>query len=392
MYIKTCCARGENYKMKARVIAYYLPQFHPIPENDKFWGKGFTEWTNVAKAKPLFKGHYQPQIPADLGFYDLRLPEVREAQAKLAAEAGIEGFCYWHYWFGNGKKVLDMPFNEVLKSGAPVFPFCLGWANHDWTTKTWEKGKSFSSETMIFKQLYPGDEDYINHFYDVLPAFKDSRYITVDDKPLFVIFQPDDIPDSKHFIELWNKLAIENGLKGIYFVCQYEALPAMNHSNLKKIDTLIQPRYDRLLKQGYDGINSFTLKYAEFKATGIIHKAFHSFCRKYLKGIVLDKYKYADIMKNFVTPEDYQEHIYPQLIPRRDRSPRSGREAMIYYDSTPDLFKQATKNAFKCVENRDFEHRLIFLNAWNEWGEGAYMEPDLVHGHGYIKALKSVLK
>ena len=129
----------ENTK-KARVIALYLPQYHPVAENDKYWGKGFTEWTNVAKAKPLFKGHDQPRIPADLGFYDLRLPQVRKEQAELAKEAGIEGFCYWHYWFGNGKEVLQMPFDEVVKSGEPDFPFCLGWANHDWTTKTWEKG------------------------------------------------------------------------------------------------------------------------------------------------------------------------------------------------------------------------------------------------------------
>lgn len=378
--------------MRARVIAYYLPQYHPVPENDKFWGPGFTEWTNVAKAKPLFKGHYQPQIPADLGFYDLRLSEVREAQAKLAAGCGIEGFCYWHYWFGNGKKVLDMPFNEVLKSGSPDFPFCLGWANHSWTTRSWEKGKSFSSDSMIFEQLYPGDQDYIDHFFDVLPAFKDKRYITVDGKPLFVIFQPDDIPDSKHFIDLWTNLAIQNNLKGIYFVCKYDALPVMNTKNLKKIDTLTKPRYERILSQGYDGINSVTLKYAEFKATGVLHKAVHSFLRKYFGGIVLDRYKYDTIMNHFIMPEDFEESIYPQLIPKRDRSPRSGRKAMIYYGSTPEKFKSAAENAIKCVEGRDKEHRLIFLNAWNEWGEGAYMEPDLKFGHGYLEALKEILK
>lgn len=377
--------------MRARVIAYYLPQYHPIPENDKFWGKGFTEWTNVAKAKPLFKGHYQPQIPADLGFYDLRLPEIRKAQAELAKEAGIEGFCYWHYWFGNRKKVLDMPFQEVLKSGEPDLPFCLGWANHSWTTKTWEKGKSFSSETMIFQQLYPGDEDYIAHFYDVLPAFKDDRYITVEDKPLFVIFQPDDLPDSEHFIELWNYLALKNGLKGIFFVGRCDALPSLNQSNIKHIDSLTKPRYEQLLSRGFDGVNSVTLKYAEFKSAGMIHKGIHSILRKYFGGMVLDKYKYSDIIKHFITPEDYNERIYPQLIPRRDRSPRSGRKAMIYYDSTPELFKLAAENAVKCVEKRDKNHRLIFLNAWNEWGEGAYMEPDLRFGHKYIEALREVL-
>ncbi|MBQ4029820.1 MAG: glycoside hydrolase family 99-like domain-containing protein, partial [Prevotella sp.] len=173
--------------MKARVIAYYLPQFHPIPENDKYWGKGFTEWTNVAKARPLFRGHYQPRIPADLGFYDLRMPEVREAQAELAREAGIEGFCYWHYWFGHGKRLLERPFNEVVASGKPDFPFCLAWANHDWTTKTWEKGVK---DGMIAEQLYLGKEDYRLHFNTLLPAFKDHRYIRIDGKPLFVIYDP----------------------------------------------------------------------------------------------------------------------------------------------------------------------------------------------------------
>ena len=377
--------------MRARVIAYYLPQFHPIPENDKFWGKGFTEWTNVANAKPLFKGHYQPQIPADLGFYDLRLPEVRTEQAKLAKEAGVEGFCYWHYWFGNGKKVLDMPFNEVLRLGEPDYPFCLGWANHSWTTKTWEKGKSFTKETMIFEQLYPGEDDYTKHFYDVLPAFKDHRYITVDGKPLFVVFAPEDIPDTEKFISLWNKLAQENGLKGVYFVGRCDALPTLDASNLKKVDTLTKPRYEELLKKGYDGVNSITLKYAELKSTGVVRKAIHSVLRKCFGGIVVDKYKYDKIMSNFITPEDYDEQIYPQLIPRRDRSPRSGRKAMIYYNSTPEYFKVAAENAVKCVEKRDEQHRLIFLNAWNEWGEGAYMEPDLKFGHGYIEALREVL-
>ena len=173
--------------MKARVIAYYLPQFHPIPENDAAWGPGFTEWTNVAKAKPLFRGHQQPRIPADLGFYDLRLPEVREQQAQMAREAGIEGFCYWHYWFGHGKMLLQRPFEEVLQSGKPDFPFCLAWANHDWTTSTWQ---SQGGSKMIAKQEYPGEKDYIAHFNYCLAAFRDHRYITVDGKPLFAIYDP----------------------------------------------------------------------------------------------------------------------------------------------------------------------------------------------------------
>ena len=156
--------------MKTRIIALYLPQFHPIPENDKWWGPGFTEWTNVAKAKPLFKGHVQPKIPADLGFYDLRLPEVGQQQADLAHEAGIEGFCYYHYWFG-GKQLLERPFNEVLASGKPDFPFCLCWANHSWSNKTWNRKSNMQSNSMLIEQTYPGYDDDYNHFMNVLPLF-----------------------------------------------------------------------------------------------------------------------------------------------------------------------------------------------------------------------------
>lgn len=201
----------------ARVIAFYLPQFHPVPENDEWWGKGFTEWTNVGKARSLFPGHYQPKVPADLGYYDLRVSETRKAQADMAREYGIEGFCYWHYWFGNGKRLLERPFNEVLASGEPDFPFCLAWANESW--RGYYHGIK-AKETLI-DQLYPGEEDYIAHFNAVLPAFKDKRYITVDGKPLFMIYHPfDNQMEINTFIKLWRELAVQNGLEGIFFVGQ----------------------------------------------------------------------------------------------------------------------------------------------------------------------------
>lgn len=171
---------------RPRVIAFYLPQFHPTPDNDKWWGKGFTEWTNVGKAKPLFRGHYQPKVPADLGYYDLRLSQSRIEQADLAREAGIEGFCYYHYWFGAGKQELELPFNEVLRLKEPNFPFCLCWANESWHSKFWDNtGRSFSKKTLI-EQQYLGHDDNIAHFERLLPAFKDGRYITVDGKILFL--------------------------------------------------------------------------------------------------------------------------------------------------------------------------------------------------------------
>ena len=204
---------------KIRAIAFYLPQYHPTKENDEWWGKGFTEWTNVAKARPLFKGHIQPHIPADLGFYDLRLSESREAQAALAQKYGIEGFCYWHYWFGNGKRLLERPFNEVLKSGKPDFPFCLAWANHSWMKKLWDPNATFKDK-LLMEQTYPGDDDIKAHFYTVLPAFQDKRYITVNGCPLFLIYAPLDYKEVSRFIEMWRSLALQNGLKGIYFVGQ----------------------------------------------------------------------------------------------------------------------------------------------------------------------------
>ena len=167
---------------KPRLIAFYLPQFHPIPENDEWWGRGFTEWTNVAKAVPLFRGHYQPHFPADLGFYDLRVPEVREAQAAMAKAYGIEGFCYYHYWFGHGRRLLERPFNEVLSSGKPDFPFCLCWANDTWTG-IWHGAPN----KVLIEQRYPGVEDYKAHFYALLDAFRDPRYMTVDGKKIFII-------------------------------------------------------------------------------------------------------------------------------------------------------------------------------------------------------------
>lgn len=230
--------------IKVRVIALFLPQYHPVPENDKWWGKGFTEWTNVGKAKRYFKGHYQPRVPADLGYYDLRVAETRKEQADMARKYGIEGFLYWHYWFGNGKRLLERPFNEVVKSGEPDFPFALAWANETW--KGFSHGLK-NRETLI-EQLYPGTDDYIAHFYEILPALKDSRYITVDEKPLFMVYKPHHLPNPKGFIDLWRKLAKENGLPGIYFVAHHQS--RKEHAWKTEQESLTE-----MLGWGFDAVN-----------------------------------------------------------------------------------------------------------------------------------------
>lgn len=363
----------ENNK-KARVIAIYLPQYYPIPENDACWGKGFTEWTNVGKAKPLFRGHYQPRVPADLGYYDLRLTEVREAQAKMAKEAGIEGFMYWHYYFGNGKNVLDRPFNEVLESGNPEFPFCLGWANHSWTTTTWTKDKFGHKNEMIIEQLYPGKQDHIDHFYSLLPAFKDKRYIKVNNEPIFVIYSPLKIPEVKLFMNLWKNLAKENGLKGIHFV-------GLTSGWLEN--------YQKVLDAGFDAIITENMWNAESLVKGKWNKLIQHKIRAKFPGIFLDKYKYKDIIKHFFTEYDKQDNAYPSIVPQWDRSPRSGRKALIYYGSTPELFEKHIKKAIEVIKNKPDEQKILFLRSWNEWAEGNYVEPDLKFGYGYLDALKN---
>lgn len=379
----------------ARFIAFYLPQYHPTPENDEWWGKGFTEWVNVAKARPLFRGHKQPHIPADLGFYDLRMPEIREAQAQLAREAGIEGFCYWHYWFGNGKQILEKPFAEVLQSGKPDFPFCLGWANESWTNKSWTNKSSFIKEGILLEQTY-GREDYINHFYSVLPAFKDKRYITVDGKPLFYVYRPLLLPDAKEFIDLWNNLAIQNGLKGVFFVAMtanisFREVGHIGHGKVG-IPSLNKAAvyYKHLLNLGFDAINSRGAARAAFVAYGRLRLFLQTGFERITKINFIKKYDIRKINKNLFVEEDKWENVFPTILPNWDRSPRAGRKATIYTHSTPEEFQKCAERAVELVKNKDKEHQIIFIQSWNEWGEGNYLEPDIVFGKKYLEALKIV--
>ena len=377
---------------KARVIAFYLPQFHPIPENDKWWGKGFTEWTNVAKAKPLFKGHYQPRIPADLGFYDLRVPEVREQQAQMAQEAGIEGFCYWHYWFSHDHKLLERPFQEVLSSGKPDFPFCLGWANHSWTNKSWEAGTRQQKEMTLMQMVYNEDE-YIKHFYDVLPALKDKRYITVDNKPLFLVWSPTDIPSANTFIQLWQQLAKENGLNGIHFVGIQQSI-INDHIRLKdllfkRIPNQAANIYQHILELGFDAINSRGYNRADLCCRTLWDIIYRAITIRLFKYYPISKCDQRQINRHLYSQEDTQENVYPTIIPNWDRSPRSGKKARIYTNSTPEVFAEQVDMALDLIKNKKEEHKILFLMSCNEWAEGNYMEPDLKYGHGFLKALQS---
>lgn len=358
----------------AKIIAFYLPQYHPTPDNDKWWGKGFTEWTNVGKAKPLFRGHYQPRVPADLGYYDLRLPEVREAQAEMAKEAGIFGFCYYHYWFGNGKEELELPFNEVLRLGKPDFPFMLCWANESWHKKFWSKDGKGTSKEVLIEQRYPGVEDHISHFYRLLPAFKDKRYIKIAGKPAFMIYKPNEFPGISEFIGLWNQLAIKEGFEGIHFI---------GHTQ----DEINRDELQHLLNLGLDSVNTVGLYIAGKHILNGINMYIRVALRKLFGMVGAISYKKA--YPKFLGPLDELEVVYPTIIPNWDHSPRSGKTGFIIKNSTPKLFARHVRSVLDCIKGKN--SKIVFLKSWNEWGEGNYMEPDLKYGKGYIKVLKDEL-
>lgn len=367
---------------KPKVIAFYLPQYHPIKENDMWWGKGYTEWTNVAKAKPLFKGHKQPKIPADLGFYDLRLPEVRDAQAELAKMAGIYGFCYWHYWF-NGHRLMNRPFDEVVSSGKPNFPFCLAWANHSWYSKDWKAGDKMVlvKSKLLIEQTYGGEEDYIKHFYCLLPAFKDNRYIKINGKLLFMIYDATNFCDFEKFSKIWNNLAVKEGLPNFYFITHAYSIAQFN-------------KIDDYLKEGYDGVNvslhRMPFKSEHPKKENFFERQIISRLKSHIK-VKPEIVRYKEAIKVMDSPIFNSSKIFPTIIPNWDHTPRSGRFGRVFQDCTPSLFERHVRDILKRVENKDPETNIIFLKSWNEWGEGNYLEPDMEFKLDFIKALRRAL-
>jgi lipopolysaccharide biosynthesis protein len=356
---------------RIKAICFYLPQYHPIPENDEWWGKGFTEWTNVAKAKPLFPGHYQPHIPADLGFYDLRLPEVREAQAALARQHGIHGFCYYHYWF-NGRRILERPFNEVLASGKPDFPFCLCWANENWSRK-WDGG----TRNILLEQQH-SDEDDRAHIVSLLPALRDPRYIRINGRPLLLIYRTELLPDPAHTAAIWREAARESGLGDLYLARVENFVSGIDPESIN---------FDATVEFSPDGRN---VGQAVFSGP---------VTRKLSKwGVLPEAFSQHSILRYAVMAESRMRRATPAykqfrcVTPMWDNTARRKGNGRILIGSTPQLYKTWLNSALRQTREKfKGDEQIVFINAWNEWAEGCHLEPDLKYGHAYLEATKQAL-
>lgn len=355
-----------------RAITFYLPQFHPIPENDEWWGKGFTEWTNVSKAKPLFPGHDQPHLPADLGYYDLRAPETRAAQAELAQQYGVGAFCYWHYWF-QGRRLLERPFQEVLDSGEPDFPFCLAWAN-----ETWSRRWNGSEQDVLVQQTYSPDDDR-DHIRWLLRAFADPRYVRVNGKPLFIVYRVTQLlPDPQRTTDAWRDEAHKAGLGDLH-LCYVDM----------GLHSMITPKmlgFDAALEFAPDG--GLLPKY---QPPGLPERVLNKL--KIRKALAWEHhlFDYAEAMRLHLNRPEVSYIRYPCVFPAWDNSARKAKWSRIATDSSPELYEAWLTEAVKTKVPRQPGHQICFINAWNEWAEGNHLEPCHRWGRAYLEATRRVI-
>jgi len=356
-----------------KIIAFYLPQFHEIPENNEWWGNGFTEWTNTKKAKPLFEGHYQPREPYNDNYYNILNPDTREWQAKIAMQHGVYGFCYYHYWF-NGKQLLEKPIDEVLKMKSPDFPFCFSWANEPWA-RTWDGKK----KDVLMPQDYGDKEDWVTHFNYLLPFFKDKRYIRVENKPMFILYKSSAIPRCDEMLLLWQDLAQKNGIEGIYFV------KTLNAAKVSKLGTEFNAQIE------FEPMYTIRHDYGVLKR---IERKIKIICRKGLKlnsKIFLNTASYEYIWKRILNRKCNGQNTFLGAFVDWDNSARKGKEAFIIKGADPIKFQD---NLIKQIERAKnvYKTEFIFINAWNEWAEGTYLEPDKKNESQYLEAVKNALK
>lgn len=361
---------------RLRAVAFYLPQYHPVPENDAFWGPGFTEWRNVVRAGPRFAGHAQPHLPGELGFYDLRLAETRAAQAALAREAGLSGFCYYHYWF-SGRRVLHTPFDAVLASGAPDFPFMLAWANENWT-RAWDGG----ADQVLLEQRY-SDADTIAHARHLAPAFADPRYIRIDGRPVFAVYNADEIPCPRRWTDLFRETSLNNG-KEPYLI---------------RIERYLDSDTRPPSALGFDAaleFQPFSRNFRRWQRTrpDLKRRAGRRIAHRLRREF--GRFRDLDIhhdMAAFVAFDTCQPSpgytMFPGVCPSWDNSARRGPgQAIIFRGSTPELFADWIAAKTRAFLPPSPEENLLFVNAWNEWAEGNHLEPCLRHGRNWLASLR----
>jgi glycosyl transferase family WbsX len=358
----TPAASAEAPPPAVRAIAYYLPQYYPIPENDAWWGKGFTEWTNVCRAKPLFEGHYQPHLPTELGYYDLRLPEVRARQADLAREYGIHGFCYYYYSFG-GKRLLERPLQDMLESGTPDFPFCICWANETWSRR-WD-----GAEAQILIAQDDSEEFYRGFIGEVLPILQDPRYIRVDGKPVVLIYRVGRIPNSRGVAQAWREAASAAGLPGLYLCA------------VQSHDPSIDPR-----SHGFDAAVEFP------------PSPWHggNIDAKKLKGLDPDfngrLFDYREFVTAALSREAPSYRLLRGVMTDWDNTARRGPAAYVFRNASPRAYEAWLRASVAWTsEHTPPDERIVFVNAWNEWAEGAHLEPDARHGRAWLEATRRAL-
>ena len=352
-----------------KTLAFYLPQYHTFPENDEWWGKGFTEWTNVRKAKPLYRGHYQPEVPLDGNYYDLADFSNMKAQMEAAEKHGLDGFCYYHYWFG-GKLLMEKPLEAMRDYEGRKLPYCLCWANEPWT-RAWD-GKT---STVLMPQNYGNEEEWERHFQYFLTFFRDRYYLKEDNAPVLVIYRCNNIPRCGEMAAYWDRRAKEEGFSGIYLIeevntFQKEPVLAESRAYLE-FEPVFTTNHRR----------SFAEKAVDKTRTTVFNLLTGSHCAHV--------YDYRTVWKNILrrreTPKGGKERC-PGAFVRWDNTPRRGKNAIFYAGASPKLFEEYMQRQLE--QSEEAGCRYLFINAWNEWGEGAYMEPDSRYGWAFLNALK----
>lgn len=358
-------------------LAIYLPQYHPIPENDEWWGKGFTEWTNVTRARPKFVGHYQPHLPKDLGFYDLRLLESMVAQADLAKQHGIYGFCYYHYWF-NGKLLLERPLHQMLESGKPDMPFCLCWANENWSRR-WDG----SEEDILIEQHYSLEDDR-DHIRYLIPFFKDDRYIKIDGKPVFLMYRSELHPQINEAAQLWREEVKKAGFRDIFLI---------------RVENFVRDLNPKI--HGFDAGMEFAPDFScarkkylkKFPVSYWLTKQLHRLGIRRSGFFDNRVYSYEEVVNNMKAKPEPAYRQFRCIFPSWDNSPRRNTAATIFHGSTPEKFREWVAHV-RAYTGSNFNEgeRFFFINAWNEWAEGCHLEPDQRFGKAYLEALHTELK